>query len=354
MPMDENQRPGTHGSENTASRSVLRCSVTDRKSNDDVLARDSLSESAETHHCPGERKCTIPFTRKYPIMIVVTGATGQLGHQVINHLLNRGVPAGQIVAVDREPTKAADFAAVGVEFRFADYDLPDTLLTAFTGADKVLLVSSPAGPDATRIQQHQAVIDAAINSGVSLFAYTSVTHAPTNTMGLAPVHRATEQAIAASGLPAVILRNGWYAENHTASIRNALLYGTLPGSAGSGRMASASRADLAEAAAVILTLENQAGKIYDLTGDTAWTLSELAAEVAAQSGTPLTYTDLPAEQYRQILHQAGLPEHIVELIVDADVAIAQGTLDYVTSDLSTLLGRPTTPMSTSVTLALQG
>ncbi|MFD6884706.1 SDR family oxidoreductase [Rhodococcus sp. NPDC060084] len=287
-------------------------------------------------------------------MIVVTGATGQLGRQVVNHLLERGVPAGRIVAADRDSSGSADFAAAGVEFRRADYDLPETLPAAFAGADKVLLVSSPAGADAKRIQQHQAVIDAAIESGVSLLAYTSVTHAPTNTMGLARVHRATEQAIAASGLPAVLLRNGWYAENHTATLGNALRYGTLIGSAGNGRMASASRADLAEAAAIILTLDDQAGKIYDLTGDTAWTLSELAAEAAAQSGVPLKYTDVPADQYREILRKAGLPEHVVELIVDADVAISQGTLDYVTNDLRNVLGRPTTPMPISVTAALRG
>lgn len=285
-------------------------------------------------------------------MIVVTGATGQLGHQVINHLLSR-VPAGQIIAVDLESPKAAALAALGVEVRFADYNKPETLLAAFAGADRVLLISSPSGPDATRVAQHQAAIDAAAAAEVELLAYTSVTHAPTNLMGLAPVHRATEQAIAESGVPAVLLRNGWYAENHTNGISNALKYGTLAGSAGSGRMASASRADLAEAAAIILTSEGQAGKIYDLTGDTTWTLAELAAEAAAQSGKPLTYVDLPAGEYRQVLEQAGLPEHIVELVVDADTAIAKGTLDYVTSDLLTILGRPTMPMRESVALALK-
>lgn len=285
-------------------------------------------------------------------MIVVTGATGQLGHQVINHLLNR-VPADQIIAVDREASRVEELLDLGVHVRFADYNEPQTLRTAFAGADKVLLVSSPSGPDSTRVAQHQGAIDAAVACEVGLLAYTSVTHAPTNTMGLAPVHRATEQAIAASGVPAVILRNGWYAENHTAGIKNALTYGALAGSAGTGRMASASRADLAEAAAIVLTLDDQAGKTYDLTGDTTWTLADLAAEAAAQTGTPLTYTDLPAEEYRQTLEQAGLPGHIVDLVVDADVAISHGTLDYITDDLSTLLGRPTTPMSATVALALK-
>lgn len=285
-------------------------------------------------------------------MIAVTGATGQLGHQIINHLLAR-VPANQIIAVDLESPKAAELARQGVEVRFADYNKPETLMAAFAGADRVLLVSSPSGPDAARVAQHQAGIDAAMAAGVELLAYTSVTHAPTNLMGMAPVHRDTEQAIAASGVPAVILRNGWYAENHTNGIGQAVQYGALLGSAGNGRMASASRADLAEAAAIILTSEDQAGKVYDLTGDTTWTLAELAAETAAQSGKSVTYTDLPAEDYRQVLQQAGLPEHIVELIIDADEAISRGTLDYITSDLSTVLGRPTTPMSVSVAAALQ-
>lgn len=285
-------------------------------------------------------------------MIVITGATGQFGRQVIEHLLHRGVRAGQVAAAVRDPDKAAGHAALGVEVRLADYDRPQTLSDAFAGADKVLLVSS-TGPDNTRIAQHRAAIDAAAEAGVNLFAYTSVTRAPTNPMGLAHVHRATEQAIADAGLPAVVLRNGWYTENHTAALPGAIARGTLTGSAGDGRIASATRADLAEAAAVVLTRDDQAGKIYDLTGDTDWTLAELAAETAAQSGTPLAYTDLPAEQYRQILHRAGLPAPAVDLIVDADVQISHGALAHVTSDLTTLLGRPTTPLSTTVAHTLR-
>ncbi|WP_330321064.1 NAD(P)H-binding protein [Streptomyces clavifer] len=285
-------------------------------------------------------------------MIVVTGATGRFGRQVIEHLLLRGVPAAQVVAAARTPAKAAGLAALGVEVRTADYDRPETLSAAFAGADKVLLVSS-TGSDATRVAQHRSAIDAAATSGVDLVAYTSVTRAPTNPMGLARVHRATEQAIADAGLPAVVLRNGWYTENHTAALPGAVARGTLTGSAGDGRIAFATRADLAEAAAAVLTLDDQAGKTYDLTGDTAWTLSELAAEAAARSGTPLPYVDLPAEQYRQILHRAGLPEPAVDLIVDADVQISHGALAHVTSDLTSLLGRPTTPLSVTVAQTLR-
>ncbi|CAL9327976.1 Quinone oxidoreductase 2 [Streptomyces sp. enrichment culture] len=284
-------------------------------------------------------------------MIVVTGATGQFGRQVIEHLLERGVPAGQIAAAVRTPAKAADLAARGVEVRLADYERPETLLSAFDGADKLLLVSS-TGPDDARIVQHRAAIEAAAKTGVGLIAYTSVTAAPTSPLGLARVHRDTEQAIAESGLPAVLLRNGWYTENYTATLPEAVARGAIAGSAGQGRIASATRADFAEAAAVVLTRDEQAGKVYELTGDTAWSLPELAAETAAQSGKPVTYTDLPAKQYRQILTDAGLPGFVIDLIVDADVQVSRGALAHVTTDLSALLGRPTTPLSTAVTQAL--
>ncbi|MGW0562259.1 SDR family oxidoreductase [Streptomyces sp. NPDC003016] len=284
-------------------------------------------------------------------MIVVTGATGQFGRQVVEHLLRRGVPADRIAAAVRTPAKAADLAAQGVEIRLADYGKPETLLTAFAGADKLLLVSS-TGPDGTRITQHRAAVDAAAKADVGLIAYTSVTGAPTNPLGLARVHRDTEQAIADSGLPAVLLRNGWYTENYTAALPDAVARGAIAGSAGQGRIASATRADFAEAAAVVLTRDDQAGKVYDLTGDAAWSLPELAAESAAQSGRPVTYADLPAEQYRQILAGAGLPGFVTDLLVDADVQVSHGALAGVTADLSGLLGRPTTPLTTAVTQAL--
>ncbi|WP_344500897.1 NAD(P)H-binding protein [Streptomyces enissocaesilis] len=284
-------------------------------------------------------------------MIVVIGATGRYGREVIEHLLRRGVPAAEIVAAVRTPTEATALAALGVGVRHADHDRPETLPTAFAGADKLLLVSS-TGPDPVRVAQHRAIIDAAAKADVGLVAYTSVTRAATNPMTSARVHRDTEQALTASGLPTVLLRNGWYTENHTATLPGAVARGTLSGSAGQGRIASATRSDLAEDAAVILTLDNQAGKIYDLTGDTAWTLPELAAACAAHTGRPVTYTDLPAEQYWQSLTQAGLPSHTADLIVDADLYISQGALAHITGDLSLVLERTTTPLTTVVARTL--
>ncbi|MFF5075449.1 SDR family oxidoreductase [Actinoplanes sp. NPDC000266] len=286
-------------------------------------------------------------------MIVVTGASGRYGREVIGHLLRRGLPAERIVAAVRDPARARALAARGVEVRVADYDDPGTLLTAFTGAEKLLLVSS-TGPDHTRMAQHRAVVEAAGKAGAGLIAYTSVTGAPTNPMALAGVHRDTEQAIRESGLPAVVLRNGWYTENHTGTLPDAVARGVIAGSAGHGRIASATRADLAEAAAVVLARDDQAGRTYDLTGDTAWSLPELAEQVTALTGRRVTYAALPPEQYRRILTGAGLPAPAVDLIVDADVQIAQGALAGVTGDLRSLLGRPTTSLAAAVAQALGG
>ncbi|MGW9672231.1 hypothetical protein ACWGUN_03510 [Streptomyces koyangensis] len=188
---------------------------------------------------------------------------------------------------------------------------------------------------------------------MELLAYTSVTDAPANPRGLAGVHRDTETALTASGLPVALLRNGWYTENHTGTLRDAVARGVLAGSAGTGRIAFASRAELAEAAARVLTLDGRAGQVYDLTGDTAWTLAEVAAEAAAQTGAPVAYEDLPPEAYRGLLTQVGLPAPAVELIVDSDRCIARGALEHPTGDLRALLGRPTETLAAAVARALK-
>ncbi|GAA2441649.1 SDR family oxidoreductase [Streptomyces macrosporus] len=286
-------------------------------------------------------------------MIVVTGATGQFGRLTVEKLLERGVPASELAAAVRTPEKAADLAARGVAVREADYDRPETLAPAFAGADKLLFVSAN-GPDDLRVVQHRAVVAAAREAGVGLVAYTSVVDADTNPLGLARVHRETEAALAESGLPTVLLRNGWYTENYTATLADSVERGAIVGAAGEGRVASATRADLAEAAAVVLTRDDQAGKVHELTGDTAWTLADLAAEAAAVSGKEVVYRDLPAEQYRRVLTDAGLPAFFVELLVDSDVKISRGALARTTGDLAALLGRPATPLSDAVAEALKG
>ncbi|UED83839.1 NAD(P)H-binding protein [Streptomyces profundus] len=280
-------------------------------------------------------------------MIVVTGATGGLGRATVEGLLARGVPAERIAAVVRAPERAADLAALGVQVRRADYTRPETLAPAFGDAEKLLFVSS-TGPDEARVAQHRAVVAAATEARVGLLAYTSVFAADTSPLALAEVHRDTERAIAESGLPSVLLRNGWYTENHAAGLPRAVDSGVLLGSAGEGRVAFAARADYAEAAATVLTRDDQAGKVHELTGDTAYGLADLAAEAASLSGRPVGYEDLAPERYAELLGSAGVPDFGVALLVDADLRIAEGALATVTGDLAELLGRPTTPPSVTI------
>ncbi len=282
-------------------------------------------------------------------MIVITGATGQLGQLVIKALLKK-VPASGIVAAVRNVEKAKDLAALGVQVRQADYTQPATWDAALKGADKVLLISS--SEIGQRAKQHKAVIDAAKRAGVKLLAYTSVLRADTSVLGLAGEHRETEADIRKSGLPFVFLRNGWYTENYTVGIPGALSMGAVHGSAGDGRISSAARADYAEAAAVALTAGNQAGKVYELAGDAAFTVTEFAAEISRQSGKVISYVNLPEAEYKKALLGAGLPEFLAELLANSSTGAAKGALFDDGHQLSKLIGRPTTPLATSVKAAL--
>jgi len=284
-------------------------------------------------------------------MIVVTGATGQLGRLVIDSLL-QSVPAKNIVAAVRDPEKAAAFSARGVQVRKADYTQPETLVKAFAGAEKLLLISS--NEIGGRVAQHGAVIDAAVRSGVKLIAYTSVLHADSSPLGLATEHQETEALLRRSGLPFVLLRNGWYTENYAASVPAALAHGAVLGSAGEGRIASAARADYAAAAAAVLTAENQAGRVYELAGDTAYTLGEFAAEIARQAGKPVVYKNLPESAYKSALTGFGLPEPVANLLADSDTGASKGALFDEGRQLSSLIRRPTTAMSRSVAAAITG
>ncbi|MDD5056257.1 MAG: SDR family oxidoreductase [Sideroxydans sp.] len=283
-------------------------------------------------------------------MIVVTGATGQLGRLVISSLLKK-VPASHIVAAVRNVEKAKDLAALGVQVRFADYNQPATWDIALQGADKVLLISS--SEVGQRAKQHQAVIDAAKRAGVKLLAYTSVLRADTSPLGLAAEHKETEAAIRASGVPFVLLRHGWYTENYTAGIPAALAHGAVYGCAGDGKISSATRADFAEADAAVLLAENQAGKVYELSGDSAYTLSEFAAEISRQSGKAIGYVNLLQAEYKNVLVKVGLPEFVAELLSDSDAGVSKGALFDEGQQLSKLIGRPTTSMAEAVKAALQ-
>ncbi|MDU4128854.1 SDR family oxidoreductase [Pantoea sp.] len=282
-------------------------------------------------------------------MFAVTGATGQLGRLVIDALLKK-VPAGEIVAAVRTPAKAADFAARGVVVRQADYGQPETLAAAFTGVDKLLLISgSEVGQ---REAQHKAVIEAARTAGVSFIAYTSLLHADRSPLGLGVEHRATEALLQASGIPFALLRNGWYSENYAASIAPALAHHAFIGAAGEGRIASAARQDYADAAAEVLTRDNQAGKVYELAGDDSYTLAQFAAEIAAQSGEKVDYVNLSQQEFAAALKAAGLPEGLAEMLADSDAGAEQGGLFDDSHQLSQLIGRPTTPYQDVIGAAL--
>ena len=284
-------------------------------------------------------------------MILVTGASGKLGGHVIQQLVQR-VPANQIVAAVRDPGKAADLAKLGVQVRLADYDRPDTLASALAGVNKVLLISAsePRG----RLARHRAVIDAAKKAGVLLLVYTSILHAASSTLALAAGHKATEEAIRASGLPFVFLRNGWYIENYTENLGSVLAQGAVLGSSGDGRVAAATRVDFAAAAVAVLTGTGQENRIYELGGDVPFSMADLAAEVSRRAGKPVVYQDLTPVDYRNVLVGAGVPEPFADLLVDSSVGIGGGGLEDESGDLRRLIGRPTTPLADAVAAALPG
>jgi len=277
--------------------------------------------------------------------ILVTGTSGHLGRLVVESLLERGVPASGIVATARRPEAVADLADRGVVVRPADYDDPASLDAALAGADTVLLVSSHEV--GARVSQHRNVIDAAGRAGVSLLAYTSVANADTTSLLLAADHLETEKYLADSGVPAALLRNGWYIENWTEQIPVALEHGVVLGAAGEGRVSAATRADFAAAAAVVLTSEDQAGLVYEL-GGSPFTLTGYAAELSAQSGQPVAYQDLPTDEYAAVLVGAGVPEEFADIVADGDRGLRAGDLLVETGHLELLLGRPSTPLAEAI------
>lgn len=284
-------------------------------------------------------------------MYAVTGATGRLGRLVIDALL-KTVPAERIVAAVRNPARAGDLAERGVIVREADYSRPETLGPALAGVEKLLLISSTEVSG--RLPRHKAVIEAAKANKVSLIAYTSMLHADTSSARLAIEHRQTEEVITASGLPAVILRNGWYTENHLMGLPAALEHGAFVGAAKDGQFSSAAQQDYAEAAAVVLATDGHAGETYELAADHAFTLAEFAAEVSRQSGKAVVYNNLTEAAYRDMLTGAGLPADLAALLADADAAASHGALFDDGGVLRRLIGRQTTPMQSLVATALRG
>ena len=281
-------------------------------------------------------------------MILVTGASGQLGRLVIDNLLNT-TPANQIVAAVRNPEKVVDLAEKGIQVRQADYSDLDSLVAAMQGVEKVLLVSS--SEVGQRTAQHSNVINAAKQASVALIAYTSILNADKSPLILAKEHVETENLLAKSGVPYVLLRNGWYSENYTMGVAGALEHGVV-GCAEDGKLSTAARADYAAAAAAVLVKDGQAGKVYELAGDNSFTLSEYAAAISKVSGKTVAYQNVPETEFTKILVSVGLPEGFAAVLADSEAGAAKGGLFSDSKDLSTLIGRPTTSIEDSIKAAL--
>ncbi len=282
-------------------------------------------------------------------MFAITGASGQLGRLVISQLL-KTIPASQLIAIVRKPSSVADLAAQGVQVRQADYNDSAAMQAALQGVQRLLLISS--SEIGQREAQHRNVIQAAKAAGVQLIAYTSLLHADRSPLALAQEHVATEQILRDSGIAHAILRNGWYTENYLGSLPVVLQYGAVLGASGEGRISSASRADYAAAAAAVLQDANAGGKVLELAGDTSYSLGELAAEIAAQSGKPVQFQNMPTAAYQAALESFGLPAGFAALLADSDEGASKGGLFDDSHTLSQLIGRSTTTMAASVTEAL--
>lgn len=279
--------------------------------------------------------------------IGITGATGQLGRLVVAGLREKIGPAN-IVALVRSTAKAAD---LGVTAREADYNRPETLERALAGIQTLLLISS--NEIGRRAIQHRDIVNAAKNSGVKRIVYTSLLRADSSPLSLAAEHRETELTLESSGIPYTILRNGWYTENYTASVPGAVASGAFLGSAGEAKISSAARADYADAAVVVLTSVGHESKTYELAGDEAWTLNDLASEISRQTGMTIPYRNVPEAEYASALAGFGLPEAVAGAYASFDTGASQGALFDNSHQLSQLIGRRTTPLAASVAQALQ-
>lgn len=281
-------------------------------------------------------------------MIVITGGNGHLARKAIAHLRHIA-PDERVVAAARRPEAAAD---LGVEVRYADYDDPASLESAFVGADRLLLVSGTEF--GRRVLQHKAAVNAAVTAGVGFIVYTSAPRVDATDLVFAPEHIASEQAIRESGVDYSFLRNNWYHENYAPVIREAVRTGLIVGSAGEGLLASAARDEYAEAAATVLVGDEHRNTVYELAGDTAWTYGHLASTIAEVAGFPVVYQDLATEERRGRLAAAGAAPGEIEAIAGIEENIAEGALALTDGSLRRLIGRPTEPLADGVRRILAG
>jgi NAD(P)H dehydrogenase (quinone) len=276
--------------------------------------------------------------------IAVTGATGHLGQLTLQALKARA-PQANVIALARDPAKIS-----GTPARAFDYTKPETHAAALAGVDTLVLISSNDFND--RAGQHRAVIASAKAAGVKRILYTSILKGDASPMLLAADHIATEAALKASGIPTTLMRNGWYTENYTGSLAASVEHGAVLGASGEGRIAAAARADYAEALAVTALDDSHAGKTYELAGDSAFTMADFAAEVAKAAGKPVAFVNMPQADYAKTLLGFGLPEGFAMVLADTDDHVQRGALFDDSHTLSRLIGRPTTPIATTIKAAL--
>lgn len=274
--------------------------------------------------------------------IVITAASGQLGHLAVRDLLARGVAPAEIVAGARSLEAIADLAASGVRTTVIDYNDPATVEAAVGAGDTFVLIS---GNDIQhRERQHADVIAAAARAGAGRLIYTSALQATESPLLIAQSHAVTEGAVRDSGVPFTILRNGWYSENYERDLPAVTATGVLRASVGDAKIASASRADFAGAIGAVVTTDGHVGRTYELSGDVAWTYDELAAALSTVLDRDVTYQPLTPDEHQQLLIDAGLPEPVAGFMVAVDQGLAAGAMSYQNGDLARLLGRPTTPL----------
>ncbi|MDM7830305.1 SDR family oxidoreductase [Cellulomonas edaphi] len=278
--------------------------------------------------------------------IAVTGATGHLGRLVVENLLEAGVSPDQLVATGRSVERLSALAERGVRALVAPYEDLAALTTAFAGVDTLVLVSG--SEPGVRVAQHTNVIEAARAAGVGRIVYTSIAHADTSDLLLVPEHRATEEVLRSSGVAWTLLRNNWYSENYVATVAHARQTGVVLTSTGTGRVASASRADFAAAAAAVALGTGHEGRTYELSGDVAWSFDELAGILTDVLGRPVSHRSVDTAEHVRLLVEAGLDEGTAGFVAGLDAGIARGDLADATRDLRTLIGRPTTPIADSI------
>jgi len=277
---------------------------------------------------------------------VVTGATGHLGRLVVEELLARDVQPSDVVAGGRSAEKLAELAGLGVRTAVLDYDAPGTLAAAFAGASTVVLVSgSEVG---RRVAQHGAAIDAAVAAGVGHVVYTSAPHATTTELALAPEHKATEELLEAAraehGLRVTVARDNWYTENYEQTFAQAAATGVVLTSTGTGRVASAPRADYAAAIAALALRPGDDSSVHELSGDVAWSFDDFAAAASRVLGRPVEHRSVSTEEHVAALLAAGLDEGTAGFVAALDAGIARGDLGDATDEIRTLTGRPTQPL----------